>query len=179
MIVYLPITAVHSPPSASGYVQYGPNTIGSLSCAAPAPTAAPRASGAPPATTSRPGVAPPLRRPDPRLRQRRHQLRHQELRTRRRHCASHSRRHIEEQEPNWRKYSRALTPGRRCIAGGTNDGISTKLTTSSICVQILSPECDALLRRDCSHGVCLAYPESVMKARHFHCQCRRRPHHTD
>ena len=30
--IYLPITAAHSPPTASGYVQYGPNTIGSMSC---------------------------------------------------------------------------------------------------------------------------------------------------
>jgi hypothetical protein len=44
--VYLPFTAPHSPPTASGYVQYGSATIGSLSCmAAPprAPAAAPRA----------------------------------------------------------------------------------------------------------------------------------------
>ena len=30
--VYLPITAQHTPPTQSGYVQYGPNTIGSISC---------------------------------------------------------------------------------------------------------------------------------------------------
>jgi hypothetical protein len=42
--LYLPITAPHSPPTASGYVQYGSNTIGSLSCIA-APSA--RASSAP------------------------------------------------------------------------------------------------------------------------------------
>jgi hypothetical protein len=30
--VYLPITAAHSPPTASGYVQYGANVIGSISC---------------------------------------------------------------------------------------------------------------------------------------------------
>jgi hypothetical protein len=30
--VYLPITAAHSPPGQSGYVQYGPDTIGSVSC---------------------------------------------------------------------------------------------------------------------------------------------------
>jgi hypothetical protein len=35
--IYLPITAPHSPPVASGYVQYGANAIGSISCfAAPA-----------------------------------------------------------------------------------------------------------------------------------------------
>ncbi len=30
--IYLPITAQHSPPTATGYVQYGANTIGSISC---------------------------------------------------------------------------------------------------------------------------------------------------
>ncbi len=33
--IYLPITAAHTPPTASGYVQYGSNTIGSISCVAP------------------------------------------------------------------------------------------------------------------------------------------------
>jgi hypothetical protein len=33
--IYLPITAQHSPPTGSGYVQYGANTIGSISCVAP------------------------------------------------------------------------------------------------------------------------------------------------
>lgn len=39
--VYLPIAAPHSPPTQGGYVQYGPNAIGSISCApaAPAPAA--------------------------------------------------------------------------------------------------------------------------------------------
>ena len=48
--IYLPITAPHSPPMQSGYVQYGANTIGSISCVAPtqtpprpAPVAAPPA----------------------------------------------------------------------------------------------------------------------------------------
>ena len=36
--IYLPITAPHSPPTQSGYVQYGANTIGSISCVAPAAT---------------------------------------------------------------------------------------------------------------------------------------------
>ena len=31
--IYLPITAAHSTPTASGFVQYGANTIGSISCA--------------------------------------------------------------------------------------------------------------------------------------------------
>lgn len=35
--IYLPITAPHSPPTQSGYVQYGANTIGSISCAVPPP----------------------------------------------------------------------------------------------------------------------------------------------
>ncbi|MFZ2008224.1 MAG: hypothetical protein WAV02_24305 [Stellaceae bacterium] len=30
--LYIPITAEHSPPTASGYVQYGANPIGSISC---------------------------------------------------------------------------------------------------------------------------------------------------
>lgn len=35
--VYLPITAPHTPPKESGYVQYGPNMIGSISCLSPDP----------------------------------------------------------------------------------------------------------------------------------------------
>src|SRR5262245_42782037 len=46
--IYLPITAAHSPPTASGYVQYGANTIGSISCAAAVPAA--RGAGGPPAS---------------------------------------------------------------------------------------------------------------------------------
>jgi hypothetical protein len=45
--IYLPITAQHSPPTQSGYVQYGANTIGSISCVgspgAPARAAPPTA----------------------------------------------------------------------------------------------------------------------------------------
>jgi hypothetical protein len=41
--IYLPITASHSPPTQSGYVQYGPNTIGSISCLTPAAAPAPAA----------------------------------------------------------------------------------------------------------------------------------------
>jgi hypothetical protein len=65
--IYLPITAGHSPPTASGYVQYGPNTIGSMSCLAAAPAAAARGAGGPPATTSRPGagIATPAPRTSP------------------------------------------------------------------------------------------------------------------
>jgi hypothetical protein len=50
--IYLPITAQHSPPTGSGYVQYGANTIGSISCVAPARppnAAAPNAAASPPA----------------------------------------------------------------------------------------------------------------------------------
>src|SRR5690242_8591751 len=40
--IYLPITAAHSTPTASGFVQYGANAIGSISCfAAPAAAVAP------------------------------------------------------------------------------------------------------------------------------------------
>ena len=37
--IYLPISAPHSPPTASGFVQYGANTIGSISCTPAAPAA--------------------------------------------------------------------------------------------------------------------------------------------
>ncbi len=33
--IYLPITAAHSAPTASGYVQYGANVIGTISCFEP------------------------------------------------------------------------------------------------------------------------------------------------
>jgi hypothetical protein len=49
--IYLPITAQHSPPTGSGYVQYGANTIGSISCVAPV--------RAPAGTTNAPAAAPP------------------------------------------------------------------------------------------------------------------------
>jgi hypothetical protein len=45
--VYLPITAPHSPPTPAGYVQYGPNAIGSISCAAAPPVPAPAPAPAP------------------------------------------------------------------------------------------------------------------------------------
>lgn len=38
--LYLPISAPHSPTTATGFVQYGPNTIGNINCV-PAPPAAP------------------------------------------------------------------------------------------------------------------------------------------
>jgi hypothetical protein len=37
--IYLPMTAPHSPPNEAGYVQYGANIIGSISCIS-APSAA-------------------------------------------------------------------------------------------------------------------------------------------
>jgi hypothetical protein len=42
--IYLPITAAHSAPTASGFVQYGANAIGTISCfaAAEARGAAPK-----------------------------------------------------------------------------------------------------------------------------------------
>ena len=38
--LYLPISAPHSPTTATGFVQYGPNTIGSINCV-PGPVVAP------------------------------------------------------------------------------------------------------------------------------------------
>jgi hypothetical protein len=59
--IYLPFTAAHSPPQPNGYVQYGSNTIGSVSCVpggrpAQTPTAAPKA--APKSETGAPKAAP-------------------------------------------------------------------------------------------------------------------------
>jgi hypothetical protein len=66
--LYLPILGSHSAPTASGYVEYGANTIGSISCSfapgagvppagnlhpSPAPTARP-SSASPPATAVSP-----------------------------------------------------------------------------------------------------------------------------
>jgi len=54
--VYLPITAQHSPPTPSGFVQYGANTIGSISCLpSPAGPTSVRAAAPPPA---KPAVRP-------------------------------------------------------------------------------------------------------------------------
>ena len=60
--LYIPFTAQHSPPTPSGYVQYGPNSIGAISCvpgraavAAAAPKPAPAPKSSPPRTeTPRP-----------------------------------------------------------------------------------------------------------------------------
>ena len=46
--IYLPITAAHTPPTASGYVQYGANTIGSISCLAAPPRPSNAAAPTPP-----------------------------------------------------------------------------------------------------------------------------------
>jgi hypothetical protein len=40
--LYLPISAPHSPTTATGFVQYGPNTIGSINCVPAAPAGAKR-----------------------------------------------------------------------------------------------------------------------------------------
>ena len=41
--IYLPITAPHSPTTATGFVQYGPNMIGSINCIAGMAAAKPTA----------------------------------------------------------------------------------------------------------------------------------------
>jgi hypothetical protein len=56
--LYLPIVGAHSAPTASGYVEYGANTIGSISC-----SFAPGA-GVPQARDARPSP-PPTARPSP------------------------------------------------------------------------------------------------------------------
>jgi hypothetical protein len=40
--LYLPISTPHSPTTATGFVQYGPNTIGSINCMSAPPEPAPR-----------------------------------------------------------------------------------------------------------------------------------------
>jgi hypothetical protein len=42
--IYLPITAAHTPPTPNGYVQYGANTIGSVSCTHASPAPVPKGS---------------------------------------------------------------------------------------------------------------------------------------
>lgn len=41
--LYLPITAAHTAPTPSGFVQYGANTIGTISCLPPQPAQKPAA----------------------------------------------------------------------------------------------------------------------------------------
>jgi hypothetical protein len=61
--IYLPITAAHSPPTASGYVQYGANTIGSMSCFAASATISTPSAGTPQRTSPSPAVPPAARLP--------------------------------------------------------------------------------------------------------------------
>src|SRR3977135_2576322 len=52
--ISLPITAEHSPPTQSGFVQYGSNTIGSLSCFPPTRAiSAPQVAAPPPPPSAR------------------------------------------------------------------------------------------------------------------------------
>lgn len=62
--VYLPITAAHSNPTETGFVQYGANNIGSISCMSAAETKA-TASPAPPSNAARPVVSPSRTVPTP------------------------------------------------------------------------------------------------------------------
>jgi hypothetical protein len=59
--IYLPITASHSPPTPGGYVQYGPNAIGSISCVAVSGTGSAQVTSGRPvaATPASPAVTPP------------------------------------------------------------------------------------------------------------------------
>jgi hypothetical protein len=59
--LYIPFTAQHSPPTPSGYVQYGANTIGSISCVEvhpPTVAAAPAKARAPAAAAKAKAPAP-------------------------------------------------------------------------------------------------------------------------
>jgi hypothetical protein len=53
--MYLPIVAAHTPPTAAGYVQYGPNAIGSISCFEPGQVTA----SAPKTLPAKPAARPP------------------------------------------------------------------------------------------------------------------------
>jgi hypothetical protein len=55
--MYLPIVAAHTPPTAAGYVQYGPNAIGSISCFEPT-----TAASAPKTPPAKPAARPPAAR---------------------------------------------------------------------------------------------------------------------
>jgi hypothetical protein len=59
--VYLPITAAHSPPTATSYVQYGPNVIGSISCVSPQAEASRPTAVAKPAPIAKPSHPQPPR----------------------------------------------------------------------------------------------------------------------
>jgi hypothetical protein len=54
--MYLPIVAAHTPPTATGFVQYGPNAIGSISCFEPGQASPAKPPARPPA---RPPATPP------------------------------------------------------------------------------------------------------------------------
>jgi hypothetical protein len=56
--VYLPFTAAHSPPTATSYVQYGPNSIGSISCVEPAKPQPAAAAARPPSPAPKRSPAP-------------------------------------------------------------------------------------------------------------------------
>ena len=51
--IYLPITAQHTPPLPSGYVQYGANSIGSITCFAATPSPIPNPATGPKSTGGR------------------------------------------------------------------------------------------------------------------------------
>ena len=55
--LYLPILGAHSAPTASGYVEYGANTIGSISCSLAPGAGVPQANSRP-GPTARPSPAP-------------------------------------------------------------------------------------------------------------------------
>jgi hypothetical protein len=57
--IYLPITAQHSPPTDNGYVQYGPNAIGSISCIHGPATSAPQGHPPPAPSAAAPPPSPP------------------------------------------------------------------------------------------------------------------------
>jgi hypothetical protein len=58
--VYLPFTVAHTAPTATSYVQYGPNVIGSISCVSPPVEAAARPTAP---TKPAPAAAPPPKGP--------------------------------------------------------------------------------------------------------------------
>ena len=58
--VYLPFTVAHTAPTATSYVQYGPNVIGSISCVSPQVEAATRPTAP---TKPAPAAAPPPKGP--------------------------------------------------------------------------------------------------------------------
>src|SRR3954449_9529932 len=66
--LFIPINAPHSPPNETGYVQYGPNTIGSVSCVGPAGKTPPAPQAA--ARPARPGAPPAARAAAPAVRAR-------------------------------------------------------------------------------------------------------------